>query len=118
MVGHAPGAAHGRHGGDALLGWLAAKLRTLGHTVAVAHAFQVKLIWQARAKTDPIDARKLAELLRVNRYPKIWLPDLETRERLQLLRGRAFLVRERTRLKHRIHGHLTAEHLLAPGSDL
>ena len=98
--------------------WLATKLRTLGHTVAVAHAFQVKLIWQARAKTDPIDARKLAELLRVNRYPKIWLPDLETRERRQLLRGRAVLVRERTRLKNRIHGHLTAENLLAPGSDL
>ena len=73
--------------------WLATKLRTLGHTVEVAHAFQVKLIWQARAKTDPIDARKLAELLRVNLFPKIWLPDLETRERRQLLRGRAFLVR-------------------------
>ena len=41
-----------------------------------------------------------------------------TRERRQLLRGRAFLVRERTRLKNRIHGHLMAENLVAPGSDL
>ena len=98
--------------------WLTTKLRALGRTVEVAHAFQVKLIWQARAKTDPIDARKLAELLRVNLFPKIWLPDVETRERRQLPRGRAFLVRERTRLKNRIHGHLTAENLLAPGSDL
>ena len=32
--------------------WLTTKLRTLGHTVEVAHAFQVKLIWQARAKKD------------------------------------------------------------------
>ena len=92
--------------------WPTTTLPTLGHTVEVAHAFQVRLIWQARARTDPIDARTLAELLRVNLFPKIWLPDLETRERRQLLRGRAFLVRERTRLKNRIHGHLTAENLL------
>ena len=49
--------------------WLATKLRTLGQTVEVAHAFQVKLIWQARAKTDPIDARTLAELLPVTLFP-------------------------------------------------
>lgn len=42
----------------------------------------MKLIWQARAKTDPIDARKLAELLRVDLFPKIWLPDVATRERM------------------------------------
>ena len=75
--------------------WLATRLAEHGHTVRVAHAFHVKLIWQARAKTDPIDARKLAELLRVNLFPAIWLPDLDTRERRQLLRGRAFLVRGR-----------------------
>ena len=98
--------------------WLATRLAEAEHTVHVAHAFHVKLIWQARAKTDPIDARKLAELRRVNLFPSIWLPDAETRERRQLLRGRAFLVRERTRLKNRIHGHLMAEKLVAPGSDL
>ena len=98
--------------------WLATRLAKADHTVQVAHAFHVKLIWQARAKTDPIDARKLAELLRVNLFPAIWLPDTATRERRQLLRGRAFLVRERTKLKNRIHGHLTAENLLAPGADL
>ena len=27
-------------------------------------------------------------------------------------------MRERTRLKNRIHGHLTSENLLAPGTDL
>ena len=98
--------------------WLATKLAKADHVVRVAHAFHVKLIWQARAKTDPIDARKLAELLRVHLFPSIWLPDTTTRERRQLLRGRAFLVRERTRLKNRIHGHLMAENLVAPGADL
>ena len=98
--------------------WLATRLAEHEYPVRVAHAFHVKLIWQARAKTDPIDARKLAELLRVNLFPAIWIPDVATRRRRQLLRGRAFLVQQRTRLKNRIHGHLTSENLLAPGADL
>ena len=114
----ATGARDRRDGGHVVPEWLATRLAKHGHTVQVAHAFHVKLIWQARAKTDPIDARKLAELLRVNLFPSIWLPDTDTRERRQLLRGRAFLVRERTRLKNRIHGHLMAENLVAPGTDL
>jgi transposase len=98
--------------------WLVGQLQQRGYEVRVAHAYQVKLIWQARSKTDPVDARKLAELLRTNLLPAIWVPDLETRRRRQLLRGRAFLVRERTRVKNRIHGHLTAENHVCPTTDL
>jgi transposase len=98
--------------------WLTAQLEQQGYTVRVAHAYQVKLIWQARAKTDPIDARKLAELLRVNCLPTIWVADRTTRERRQLLRGRAFLVRQRTQIKNRIHGHLASENLACATSDL
>src|SRR5665647_1154606 len=39
--------------------WLSTRLAEQGRIVRVAHAFHVTLIWQARAKTDPIDARKL-----------------------------------------------------------
>ena len=98
--------------------WLHDQLEAQGHTVRVADARQVKVIWQARSKTDPIDARKLAELLRANLLPTIWIPDADTRRRRQLLHGRAFLVRQRTQIKNRIHGRLTAEHLLFPRSDL
>ena len=98
--------------------WLHDQLEAQGHTVRVADARQVKVIWQARSKTDPIDARKLAELLRANLLPTIWIPDADTRRRRQLLHGRAFLVRQRTQVKNRIHGRLTAENLLFPRSDL
>jgi len=98
--------------------WLHTQLERAGYAVRVAHPYQAKLIWQARSKTDPIDARKLAELLRANLLPTIWVPDAATRERRQLLRGRAFLVRQRTQLKNRIHGHLTAENHLCPHTDL
>src|SRR5690242_8125299 len=39
--------------------WLVAQLESVGVPSRVAHAFHVKLIWQTRSKTDPIDARKI-----------------------------------------------------------
>jgi len=98
--------------------WLHDRLEAAGHRVLVSDARQVKLIWQARSKTDPIDARKLAELARVNLLPTIWIPDAETRKRRQVLHGRAMLIRQRTKLRNTIHGHLTSENLVAPKSDL
>ena len=85
--------------------WLERQLTARGFKVLVAHPYQVKLIWQARTKTDPIDARKLAELARVNLLPSIWIPDPATRALRQLLRGRVFLVRQRTVMRNRIHAY-------------
>jgi transposase len=98
--------------------WLERQLTALGIHVLVAHPYQVKLLWQARTKTDPIDARKLAELARVNLLPAIWIPDPATRALRQLLRGRVFLVRQRTVIRNRIHADLTAENLRCPELDL
>jgi transposase len=67
--------------------WLVRQLMERGFDVLVAHPYQVKLIWQARTKTDPIDARKLAELARAKLLPAIWIPDPATRALRQLLRG-------------------------------
>ena len=98
--------------------WLHDQLSAAGIAAVAAHPYQVKLIWQARCKTDPIDARKLAELLRTNLLPAIWVPDAEVRARRKLLRGRAYLVRLRTSLKNRIHGQLTGENCRTAATDL
>ena len=98
--------------------WLERQLTARGFDVMVAHPYQVKLIWQARTKTDPIDARKLAELARAKLLPAIWIPDPATRALRQLLRGRVFLVRQRTVMRNRIHAYLTAENLRCPELDL
>lgn len=98
--------------------WLHDLLVREGYEVQVAHPHQVKLICHARCKTDPVDARKLADLLRTDLLPAIWVPDPETRARRKLLRGRAFLVRARTRLKNRIHGYLAEQNLRVPVTDL
>ena len=98
--------------------WLHDRLTAAGFRVLVAHPKQVKLISHARCKTDPIDARKLAELSRVSLLPAIWVPSPEIRAWRQLVRGRAALVRWRTRAKNRIHGALAAENLRVGVTDL
>jgi transposase len=98
--------------------WLHDQLTAAGIAAVAAHPYQVKLIWQARCKTDPIDARKLAELLRTNLLPTIWVPDGDVPARRRLLRGRAYLARLRTQLKKRIHGHLTAENRRTTVTDV
>ncbi len=98
--------------------WLHDQLSAAGIAAVAAHPYQVKLIWQARAKTDPIDARKLADLLRTSLLPTVWVPSPELRAHRKLLRGRAYLVRLRTSVKNRIHGHLTAENCRAEVTDL
>ena len=98
--------------------WLHDRLTTAGYDVTVAHPQQVKLICAARCKTDPVDALKLAELLRMDLLPAIWIPDAETRAQRKLLRGRAWLVRRRTQVKNRVHAYLAEENQRIEVTDL
>jgi len=98
--------------------WLHDRLVAQGYAVQVADPGQVKLICKARCKTDPIDARKLADLVRTSLLPAIWVPDPTTRANRKLLRGYAFLVRIRTRIKNRVHAYLAEINLASPATDL
>jgi transposase len=42
--------------------------------VMLAHPLRLKAIWSGRAKTDEIDARVLAELLRAGLIPESYVP--------------------------------------------
>lgn len=46
--------------------------------VVVGNPLQTKAIAQARVKTDKIDARVLAQLLRADFLPAVWQPDPAT----------------------------------------
>jgi len=87
--------------------WLVEVLEEIGITVTVGHALHLRLIAEARIKTDKIDARVIGELLRVGFFPKVTLPPREIREVRELLRGRVKLARNVTQAKNRIHGLLT-----------
>lgn len=71
--------------------------------VVLAHAYKTRIIAEAQIKTDKLDARKLAMLLRGNFIPRAHIPGKETRLRKDVLRQRAFWVRDRTRIRNRIH---------------
>jgi transposase len=96
-------------------GWLYELLETIPglERIVMANALQVRLIASAQVKTDKVDARKLAHLLRANMLPSSHIPDRATRDRKEVLRQRMFWVRQRTRVRNRIHRLLGRQHNLA-----
>ena len=71
--------------------------------VKLAHAKKVRAIAEAKIKTDKIDAKILAHLLRADLVPEAYVAKKETREIKNVLRQRMFFVRVTTMVKNRIH---------------
>ncbi len=84
----------------------------------LAHPLRVRAIAAARVKTDAIDARTLAHLLRSDLIPESYVPPAEVRELRELLRYRYDLVKQRTALKNRVHALLAKDGLTSPVTDL
>ena len=68
--------------------------------VKVAHPAKVKAIASARIKTDKIDARILAQLLRADMIPESYVPTKQYRQARLIVRYRASLVSARTKIKN------------------
>jgi transposase len=80
-------------------GWIHDLLAELGARVHVVHPTKVKWIAASKKKTDRVDARLLAHLLRINGLPEaVHMPTRQSREVRRLLRARRQLVQIRTRL--------------------
>lgn len=74
--------------------------------ISLAHPLKTKLIAEARIKTDHIDAKVLADLLRTNFLPLSYIPGKQTREVKSYLRYRAALTALSTQIKNKIHALL------------
>ncbi|VVD31217.1 protein of unknown function (plasmid) [Paraburkholderia dioscoreae] len=87
--------------------------------VAIANPLLVRLIAEARVKTDRIDAAVLAQLYASHFLPEVWMPDESTLALRRQVSRRSQLVRQRTRLKNEVHAVLAA-HLIerCPATDL
>jgi transposase len=77
--------------------------------VRMAHPAYVQKLKQGRDKTDCGDAALLADLLRVNYLPEVWLADETTRQLRRLVRYRQGLVEERKAVKLRLRSLLREE---------
>jgi len=69
-------------------------------------------------KTDAVDAKTLAHLLRAELLPEAYIAPRELRDVRELLRHRAALVAMRTALKNRVHAILAKHGITREQSDL
>lgn len=92
--------------------WIYDALVAEGITFHWAHAKELRFIANTPQKKDKVDAAVLARMLLSGLIPKAYPRPPEQREVLRLIRHRAALVRERTRLACRIHSQLHQSRVL------
>lgn len=74
--------------------------------VTVAHPSKNRIIAEATVKTDRVDAKRLALMLRSGMLAESYVPPADTREFRDLVRTRKSLVEERTAEKNRVRAVL------------
>jgi len=82
--------------------WFERLLAELGIELWLGDAARVRASMVRRQKTDRRDAEHLLQLLREDRFPRIWVPSLEVRDVRQLLVHRHKQVQARTRSKNQL----------------
>lgn len=85
-----------------------------GYRVQVSHPKKTRYIAEARIKSDRVDSRAIAELVRLDALPPSYMPPPDIAELREKVRRRAFLVRERAKLMTKIRGVLAYEGLKPP----
>lgn len=79
---------------------------TVAARVELARPYKVRVISEASLKSDKVDSRALAELLRLNAIPKSYAPEKPIRELRQLVRDRRHLKHLQTAIKNHIYATL------------
>ena len=80
--------------------WFIDLLCSLGHTVWVGDAAQIRASYVRKQKTDRRDAGHILKLLVEDRFPRLWTPSADQRDLRQLLIHRHKLVEIRSRVKN------------------
>jgi len=84
--------------------WLSDWCRANGIELTLAHAKMVKAISYAKVKTDKVDAKTLAELLKADLIPEAYQVQHNRRELRELTRGRLRLIQWRGKLQSTLWG--------------
>jgi len=84
--------------------------------VILAHPLKIKAIASAKIKTDAIDSRTLAQLLKADLIPQAHLREADNRIKQKVIRHRAFMVAMRTRVKNKVND-LVNNRLLSPAVE-
>ena len=87
-------------------GWIYDTLKPYGEQLDMAHPAMMKAITAGKKKSDRVDARTIADLVRCNLLPTCYVAPPEIRELRRLLRYRSLVVGESVRMKNKIAGLL------------
>jgi len=89
-----------------------------GIDTVLAHPLKTRMIAEARIKSDKLDSRVLADLLRGDLVCESYVPSKEFREKRSLVRHRAALVKARTSIENRVHALLDRYEYCCEFSDM
>jgi len=90
------------------------QLKKEGFDAVVSHPKKTQLIAEAKIKSDRVDSKAIAQLLRMDWLPLSYVPDDVTGALREKVRRRAFLFRERVKLRVKIKSYLTYQGLKWP----
>jgi transposase len=87
-------------------GWIYDALKPYSEQLEMAHPAKMKAISAGKKKSDAIDARTIADLVRCNLLPACYVAPPRIRELRRLLRYRSLVVSEAVRMKNKMAGLL------------
>jgi transposase len=87
-------------------GWIYDTLQPYSAELQMAHPAKMKAISAGKKKSDAIDARTIADLVRCNLLPACYVAAPRIRELRRLLRYRTLVVSEAVRMKNKMAGLL------------
>ena len=98
------------------LKWIALYLKSRKDIeLHVVHPNELKWIHQSSKKTDKVDARKMAELARIDGLPrKVHIVEGKIRNLRELIAARVNIMRKRVALINSIHGYMKQEGVKLP----
>ncbi len=86
--------------------------------IVVSNPVKTKAIAEANVKTDKVDAFVLAQLLRCDYLPSVWVPTPAVEDNRALAARRTALVNQRTAIRNRIHSVLARRLIAVPPGGL
>jgi transposase len=97
---------HGAMEATLFSGWIYDVWKPHAAQLQMGHPAMMKAIGASKKKSDKLDARKIADLVRCNLLPACYVAPPEIRELRQMLRYRNLVVAQATRMKNKMSGLL------------
>jgi transposase len=97
---------HGAMEATLFSGWIYDTLKPFAAALQMGHPAMMKAIGASKKKSDKLDARKIADLVRCNLLPACYVAPPEVRELRRMLRYRNLVVAQSVRMQNKIGGML------------